>query len=59
MSVNAREDINEEWSEPAIIWNVVASRKGEIKTAAMKRLLSAIEVMQYKPSNPVVSLRNC
>ena len=28
--------INEEWTEPAIIWSVVAAR-GEKKTAALKR----------------------
>lgn len=44
MGVNSRININEEWSEPAILWNVVAARKGEKKTAALKRLLSAVEV---------------
>ena len=44
MGVNARININEEWSEPAILWNVVAARKGEKKTAAMKRLLKGVEV---------------
>ena len=44
MGINARISINDEWSEPAIMWNVVAARKGEKKTAAMKRLLSAVEV---------------
>ena len=44
MGVNARMQVNPEWSEPAIIWTVVAARKGEKKTAAMKRLLSIVEV---------------
>ncbi len=44
MGVNAKVRINEEWKEPAIVWNVIAARKGEKKTAAMKRLLSAVEV---------------
>ncbi len=44
MGVNARVKINAEWSEPAILWNVVAARKGEKKTAAMKRLLNSVEV---------------
>lgn len=44
MGVNAKIKINEEWSEPSIIWNVVAARKGEKKTAALKCLLSAVEV---------------
>lgn len=44
MGVNAEVKINDEWSEPSILWNVVAARKGEKKTAAMKRLLSSVEV---------------
>jgi hypothetical protein len=45
MGVNARMSINEEWSEPAILWNVVVARKGEKKTVAMKHLLVAVEVI--------------
>ena len=44
MGVNAEVKINDEWSEPSILWSVVAARKGEKKTAAMKRLLSSVEV---------------
>jgi len=44
MGINAVVRINPEWSEPAILWTVVAARKGEKKTAAKKRLLSAVEV---------------
>ena len=44
MGVNARVEINKEWSEPSIIWNVIAARKGEKKTAAMKRILNGVEV---------------
>ncbi len=44
MGVNATIKINDEWPEPAILWNVVAARKGEKKTAALKRLLKAVEV---------------
>ena len=44
MGVNSCMKINEEWSEPAILWNVIAAHKGEKKTAAMKRLLSGVEV---------------
>lgn len=43
MGVNAKVDINQEWSEPAILWTVVTARKGEKKTAAIKRLLRAVE----------------
>ena len=44
MGVNGRIKINAEWIEPAIIWNVVAARKGEKKIAALKPLLTAVEV---------------
>ena len=44
MGVNGNMCINPEWTEPAILWNVVAARKGEKKTAAMKRLLHIVEV---------------
>ena len=39
--------VNPEWSEPAILWTVVAARKGEKKTAALKRLVSIVEVSKY------------
>ena len=45
MGVNAQMCVNPEWREPAILWNVVAARKGEKKTAALKRLLHAVEVI--------------
>ena len=44
MGVNARMCVNPEWSEPAILWTVVAARKEEKKTAALKRLVSIVEV---------------
>lgn len=44
MGINARVVINDEWAEPSIIWNVVAARKGEKKTAAMRRILNGVEV---------------
>ena len=44
MGINAPTSINDEWSEPAIWWNVVAAGKGKKKTAAMKCSLSAVEV---------------
>ena len=39
MGVNAEIKVNDEWSEPAVLWTVVAARKGEKKTAALKRIL--------------------
>lgn len=44
MGVNAKIKINDEWKEPAILWNVVGARKGEKKSAALKRILNAVEV---------------
>ena len=44
MGINAVVQINPEWLEPAIIWTVVAARKGEKKTAALNRILAAVEV---------------
>ena len=44
MGISAVVQINLEWSEPAIIWTVVAARKGEKKTAALQRILAAVEV---------------
>ena len=44
MGINAAVQINQDWSEPGILWTVVAARKGEKKTAARKRLLTAVEV---------------
>lgn len=37
MGINGSITINEEWKEPPIMWNVVAARKGEKKTAALNR----------------------
>ena len=44
MGINGKIKINEEWEEPAILWNIVAARKGEKKTAALSRLSHAVEV---------------
>ena len=43
MGVNAGIKVNDEWSEPAVLWTVVAAQKGK-KTAAPKRILKAVEV---------------
>ena len=44
VGVNARMCINPEWEDPSILWNIVVARKGEKKTAALKRLLKIVEV---------------
>lgn len=49
MGTNAYVRINAEWLEPSIIWFVIAARKGEKKTAALKRIRKPIEEMQKKP----------
>lgn len=46
MGVNAYVKINPEWTEPAILWFVIAAKKGEKKTAALKRLRNPIEEIQ-------------
>ena len=48
MGTNASIKINQEWSEPAILWFVIAARKGEKKTAALKRVKRPIEQLQKK-----------
>ena len=45
MGINARISINDEWREPAILWQLKKAKR-EKKTAAMKRLLSTVEVSQ-------------
>lgn len=46
MGTNAAIKINQEWSEPSIIWFVIAAKKGEKKTAALKQLRKPIEDLQ-------------
>ena len=48
MGTNASVKINDEWSEPSILWFVIAARKGEKKTAALKRIKRPIEDLQKK-----------
>ena len=48
MGTNASIKINQEWFEPSIIWFVIAARKGEKKTAALKRQRKPIEGVQRK-----------
>ena len=46
MDTNAFVKINKEWWEPSIIWFVIAARKGEKKTAALKCIRKPIEAIQ-------------
>ena len=43
MGVNAHVNINPAWKEPAIMWFVVAAKKGEKKTAALRLIRQALE----------------
>ena len=43
MGVNAHININPAWKEPAIIWFIVAAKKGEKKTAALRLIRQALE----------------
>ena len=48
MGVNASVRINPEWTKPAIIWFVVAAKKREKKTAALRRLRIPIEDLEKR-----------
>ena len=48
MGTNVFVRINAEWLEPSIIWFIIAARKGEKKTAALKRIRKPIEELQKK-----------
>ncbi len=46
MGVNSRVRINPTWTEPSILWFVVAAKKGEKKTAALRVLRKPLEQIQ-------------
>ena len=46
IGTNGHVSINCEWMEPAIMWFVVAARKGEKKTAALRRIRKPIEELE-------------
>ena len=46
MGINAHVRVNPEWTEPAILWFVVAAKKGEKKTAALRRLRAPLEDLE-------------
>ena len=49
MGTNAFVNINPEWQEPSILWFIIAARKGEKKTAALKRIRKPIEQLETEP----------
>ena len=46
MGTNAFVNINPEWQEPSILWFIIAARKREKKTAALKRIRKPIEELE-------------
>ena len=38
MGINAQVNVNPLWSEPAILWFIIAANKGQKKTAALRLL---------------------
>ena len=50
MGVNSRIRINQTWTEPSILWFIVAAKKGE-KTAALRVLRKPLEQLQQKMVN--------
>lgn len=46
MGTNAHISINSEWKEPSILWFIIAAKKGEKKTAALKRVRGPIESLE-------------
>ena len=46
MGVNAHVNINAAWTEPAIMWFIVAAKKGEKKTAALRLIRQPLEAIE-------------
>ena len=49
--VNSRIRINKTWTEPSILWFIVAAKKGGKKTAALRVLRKPLEQLQQKMVN--------
>ena len=48
MGINAHTAINQMWTEPAIIWFIVAANKGQKKTAALRLLKKPLEEIEER-----------
>ena len=48
MGINARIAINQTWTEPAIVWFIVATNKGQKKTAALRLLKKLLEEIEER-----------
>ena len=44
--------INSEWKQPSTAWSILAAKKGEKKTAALKRVRKPIEEIDTRPMEP-------
>lgn len=55
MGVKASVNVNTEWTEPMILWTVVAARKGEKKTPACKRLTKAIQQLEKEMQEQITA----
>ena len=48
MGINAHIAINQMWTEPAIVWFIVAANKGQKKTAALRLLKKPLEEIEER-----------
>ena len=48
MGINAHVAINQMWTEPAIVWFIVAANKGQKKTAALRLLKKPLEEIEER-----------
>ena len=48
LGTNAFIRINSEWKEPSIVWSVLAAKKGEKKTAALRQVRKPIEEIEIR-----------
>lgn len=46
VGTHATIQVHEEWTEPAILWFIVAARKGERKSPALRRILDPLMQLQ-------------
>ncbi len=56
MGVNATIKVNPEWKEPAVLWTVVAAKKGERKSPAQRRLTGPIYQVQRELREPFTDI---
>ncbi len=47
IGINRHIQINSEWIEPSIMWFVIAAKKGEKKTAALRKIRKPVEAIEH------------